>query len=80
MADGTSTPSNAGPNMAADTAIADVVHRQSNSLHNVRALLTAIDAIAAELDEDDRKDHLRRVVRMADQAVIEVQAAFQPHI
>jgi len=75
-----SDPIKAAP--AAPASLEEVAHSQSNRLFDVRALLAALQALEADEDEDHSAyvDNVRRVARLADDLVNEVQEAFDPFI
>jgi hypothetical protein len=61
-------------------ALAEVAHAQSNALHDVRALLSALCALTEELSDDGQADYIQRVARQADSVFRAIHAAFIPYI
>lgn len=60
----------------------DVAHAQSNRLHDVRALLIALQELTPTKPEgaDPYFDNVRRIARVAADLVDDVQEAFAPFI
>lgn len=72
---------------ATPAPLEDVAHLQSNRLHDVSALLKAIqlsvEALpdrATEREMAEWRDRIHRLVRVADDVLEDVQDAFQPYI
>ena len=80
-ADFTRTDDPDEPEPQAGAASQSVVREQTEALHDVRALLAAIEALADRLPQDnDLQDQIKRLTTKADEAMHGVVMAFDPFV